>query len=32
MVVPADTVNVSVDGEDIEQGLEVEAGKLHELE
>jgi hypothetical protein len=32
MVVPAETVNVSVDGEDIEQGLEVEAGKLHELE
>ncbi len=32
MVVPAETVIVSVDDEDIEQGLIVEAGKLHELE
>ncbi len=32
MVVPAEKVIVSVDGEDIEQGLEVEAGTLHELE
>ncbi|MEX0727099.1 MAG: VWA domain-containing protein [Planctomycetaceae bacterium] len=32
MVVPAEKVNVRVDGEDIEEGLEVEAGTLHELE
>lgn len=32
MVVPAETVIVSVDGNEIEQGLKVEAGKLHELE
>jgi hypothetical protein len=32
MVVPAEKVNVSVDGEDIEVGLQVEAGTLHELE
>lgn len=31
MVVPAENVNVRVDGEDIEEGLEVE-GTLHELE
>jgi len=32
MVVPAEKVNVSVDDEDIEEDLEVEAGTLHELE
>ncbi|MGI8980792.1 MAG: vWA domain-containing protein [Pirellulaceae bacterium] len=32
MVVPAEKVNVSVDDEDIEEGLQVEAGTLHELE
>jgi Mg-chelatase subunit ChlD len=32
MVVPAEKVNVSVDDEDIEEGLVVEAGTLHELE
>ena len=32
MVVPAEKVNVSVDGEDIEVDLMVEAGTLHELE
>jgi len=32
MVVPAQKVNVSVDDEDIEEDLEVEAGTLHELE
>jgi hypothetical protein len=32
MVVPAEKVIVSVDDEDIEEGLEVEAGTLHELE
>ena len=32
MVVPAGKVNVSVDEEDIEVGLEVEAGTLQELE
>ena len=32
MVVPAEKVIVSVDGEDIEEGLEVQAGTLHELE
>ncbi len=32
MVVPAEKVIVSVDDEDIEQDLEVEAGTLHELE
>ena len=32
MVVPAEKVTVSVDGEDIEKDMAVEAGKLHELE
>lgn len=32
MVVPAEKVNVSVDGKDIEEGLNVEAGTLQELE
>jgi len=32
MVVPAEKVNVSVDDQDIEEGLKVEAGTLHELE
>lgn len=31
-VVPAEKVIVSVDDEDIEVGLQVEAGTLHELE
>lgn len=32
MVVPAEKVNVRVDGADIEEALPVEAGTLHELE
>jgi hypothetical protein len=32
MVVPIGKVNVRVDGDDIEEGLEVEPGTLHELE
>lgn len=32
MIVPAEKVNVRVDGEDIEQDFQVEAGTLHELE
>lgn len=32
MVVPAEKVNASVDDDMIEEGLEVKAGTLHELE